>query len=261
MSTGYGWSPAKNYLEVVNNYEGVCLEASKNDDVFNNFKSIQDYTNVLEHCTKDQGVYYINQIEKLSKESFISNLDKLKENDLYGNPVVYNYPEYGKFSPTTLRYIKNCFEMASLVGETEISKVVEIGGGYGGLCKTLDSLCEFDSYINIDLPNVSLLQERYIKNFPDLYKKCIFTPCNECVKIENVDLFISNYAFSECDWETQMDYYDKIISQSKFIYVVYNTVVYQNYNLKQFINKVQKNFSISTHLDLENMVIMGKLKN
>ena len=44
--------------------------------------------------------------------------------------------------------------MATLLGEAPISRVVEVGDGYGGLCKTLSVVCDFDEYILVDLPIV-----------------------------------------------------------------------------------------------------------
>ena len=58
-----------------------------------------------------------------------------------------------------------------MVNEAPISRIVEVGGGYGGLCKVLSTVCEFDEYILIDLPEVSALQRKYIDQFPDIKDK------------------------------------------------------------------------------------------
>ena len=207
-------------------YVDVCSQAAVDDDVFAKFKSIEAYTNVLEHVSKDQGIWYLETILEMTND-LNANLEEFKENDKYGNPAILgDYPEIGVISPTTLRYIKNTFDMASLVGETPLSRIVEVGGGYGGLCKTLSVVCDFDEYILIDLPEVIKLQDRYLSNFPDLHKKCIFVPCTETKEIKDVDLFISNYALSECDDETQAMYFDKLIANSKFAYLVYLSLIH-----------------------------------
>ena len=70
----------------------------------------------------------------------------------------------GTISPTTLRYMKNTFEMALMLDGAEVSKVVEVGGGYGGLCRVLSKVCEFDEYILIDLPGGICLAEKVFRS-------------------------------------------------------------------------------------------------
>lgn len=239
-------------------YVDVCSQAAVDDDVFAKFKSIEAYTNVLEHVSKDQGIWYLETILEMTND-LNANLEEFKENDKYGNPsILGDYPEIGVISPTTLRYIKNTFDMASLVGETQLSRIVEVGGGYGGLCKTLSVVCDFDEYILIDLPQVIKLQDRYLSNFPDLHKKCIFVPCTETEEIKDVDLFISNYALAECDDETQAMYFDKLIANSKFAYLVYNVVNFREYKLANFIKKLEEIFKVTTSKDLENQALYAK---
>ena len=238
-------------------YIDVCSQASVDDNVFSKFKSIQAYKNVLEHVLEDQGSWYLKTILEMTND-LNDNLEEFKENDKYGNPSVNDYTGIGRISPTTLRYIKNSFDMASLVKETPISRIVEVGGGYGGLCKTLSVICDFDEYILIDLPEVIKLQDRYLSNFPDLHKKCVFVPCTESEEVKDVDLFISNYALSECDDETQAMYFDNLISNSKFAYLVYNVVNFREYKLENFIKKLQEIFTVTTSQDLENVVLYSK---
>ena len=239
-------------------YVDICSQAAVDDDVFAQFKSIKAYTNVLEHVSKEQGTWYLETILEMTND-LNDNLEEFKENDKYGNPAILgDYPETGVISPTTLRYIKNTFDMASLVGETPLSRIVEVGGGYGGLCKTLSVVCDFDEYVLIDLPEVVKLQDRYLSNFPDLHKKCVFVPCTETEEIKDVDLFISNYALSECDDETQAMYFDKLIANSKFAYLVYNVVTFREYKLANFIKKLEEIFKVTTSKDHENQALYAK---
>lgn len=249
-----GWNSPDDNNEL---YVDVCSQACVDDNVFSKFKSIQAYKNVLEHVSTDQGRYYLSVIEQMT-DSLGENLEAFKENDKYGQPTLGNFPTIGSISPTTLRYIKNTFDMASLVEETPISKIVEVGGGYGGLCKTLSVVCDFDEYVLIDLPEVVKLQDRYLSNFPDLYKKCVFVPCTESKEIKDIDLFISNYALSECADEIQEMYFKKLISNSKFAYIVYNVVGFKQYNLANFTKKMQEVFFVNTRKDLENVVLLSK---
>ncbi len=223
MSTYKGWEAEE---KIAIDYLETCRSAVEDDEVFAKFKSLQGYKNILEHVTPRQGSEYLQLAMEMASDALLENLEAFKENDLIGTPDKFSYPETGKISPTTIRYIKNVFEMATLLGESPISRVVEVGGGYGGLCKTLSVVCDFDEYILVDLPEAVKVQEKYINNFPELAKKCKFISCDDLEEVKDVDLFISNYALSECDYDTQINYYDKLVANSKFAYIIYNLIYY-----------------------------------
>ena len=97
---------------------------------------------------------------------------------------------------------------------------MEIGGGYGGLCKVMSSFIKFDQYLLLDLEECNLLSRRYLSifNLPTLSHRA-----EEIDEIdENFDLLISNYALSECDRETQMMYIEKFVKRSNNFYIMHN---------------------------------------
>lgn len=230
MKNAYGWDINSNDAQ---NYINICNEIVTNKEVFNNFKSSEYYNNILEHVDYELGKEYYGHIQKFGKEIFDQYLNKFLENDLIGNPRKFNY-ENVEMSPTTIRYIKNVIDLSSICADQEVSKIVEVGGGYGGLCKTLSVLCDFSEYLNIDLPEALQIQKKYLENFSEIYPKIEFVPCNELENVFNIDLFISNYSLSELNIETQMSYYDKLIKHSKIVYITYNLMINNcenNYNL------------------------------
>jgi putative sugar O-methyltransferase len=260
MENAYGWdinpTDSQNYID-------ICESIIKNDENFSSFKSSKEYNIILEHVHYELGLQYYDHIQKVGKEIYDKYLNKFLENDQIGNPNQFFYGD-GKISPTTLRYIKNCLDLSFLCDDQGVSKIVEVGGGYGGLCKTLSVLCNFNEYLNIDLPETVLLQEKYLKNFSEIYPKIKFVPCNELEDISNIDLFISNYSLSELTIETQLNYYNKIIKNSKIIYITYNLITndsMNNYNiliskLKDDGFKLEDNyFDYGSH---KNTIIVGK---
>jgi putative sugar O-methyltransferase len=260
MDTNYGWDiDPKDSGEYINS----CKKIIENSNIFDNFKSSKEYNVILEHVHYELGLQYYDHIQKVGKEIYEKYLNKFLENDQIGNPNQFFYGN-GKISPTTLRYIKNCLDLSFLCDGQGVSKIVEVGGGYGGLCKTLSVLCNFDEYLNIDLPETVLLQEKYLKNFSEIYSKIKYVPCNELEDISNIDLFISNYSFSELTIETQLNYYNKIIKNSKIIYITYNLIVndsIDNYNI--IVSKLKEDgfklgdnyFDYGSH---NNIIIAGK---
>ena len=165
MNNYYGWNVS---LSDSQNYINSCKLIVKDDSAFLNFKSDQNYNVILEHVDQNLGNDYFNHILNFGKNLFDEFFEKFCENDSIGNPNLYLY--HGKkISPTTLRYVKNCLDIIDLCSGIEIKKIVEVGGGYGGLCKTLSVLCEFEKYIQVDLPEAIKVQEKYLKFFPEFF--------------------------------------------------------------------------------------------
>ena len=254
-----GWQ-AEDQIAV--EYLAACVEAVENDDAFANFKSNPKYKTILEHVLKDQGQAYLNICNDMNEDAVRENIEAFKENDKIGNPELYPYPGMeGTISPTTLRYMKNTFEMALMLDGAEISKVVEVGGGYGGLCRVLSKVCEFDEYILIDLPEVSALQRKYLDQFPDLKDKVKCLSTNDLEEITDVDLFISNYALSECDLQSQMAYFQCIVQHAKYAYIIYNLVNFNDFHYNDFIDKIKEYFTFDVGRDYENTVILATRKD
>ena len=135
-----GWQ-AEDQIAV--EYLEACKEAVASDDAFATFKSNPKYKTILEHVLKDQGQAYLNICKDMNEDAVWDNLEAFKENDKIGNPETHVYPGMeGQISPTTLRYMKNTFEMGFLLDGAPVGKVVEVGGGYGGLCRVLSKVCE-----------------------------------------------------------------------------------------------------------------------
>ena len=145
-------------------------------------------------------------------------IEEFKENDEIGGANIVEYDEpFGRISPSTLRYIQNALDISYFFGEGELNKIVEIGGGYGGLCKTISCLCDFGEYHIYDIEPASKLQQKYLKEF-----KIEIIPHNVPEKLEDIDLVISNYAYSELNEELQDLYYNNVIKNAKKVYMILN---------------------------------------
>lgn len=87
-------------------------------------------------------------------------------------------------------------------------RIVEIGVGYGGQCKIISDLYEFESYTLVDLPSCLPLAKKYLDHFE--VRNIICSTLDELDKKNQYDLVISNYAFSEITRGLQDDYIDKV---------------------------------------------------
>ena len=203
------------------NFKNVCDAASKDDAIFNNFKSNGAFTEILEHTTNNQGIGYINEIEKDCKID-LNFIYKFKENDLQGNPKLETFKDpYGSISPSTIRYIKVLNDLISLFGDLTEFRIVEIGVGYGGQSKIIQDYFKIKEYNYVDLPEVLSLTKKYLKTFNyDNLNFLDFTSLPD----KSYDLIIPNYAITECSQEIQDLYVEKIISKSKHGYITGNDI-------------------------------------
>ena len=256
-------------LNDVASYLLVCKYASKDERIFSNFKQEPAYRQILEHVSYETGLRYIENF-KYSMEDILSKIDDFKENDKYGNPDLYEYDQLGKISPTTIRYIKNTYDIFSYFKGTDIKNIVEIGGGYGGLCKIMNSVFDFDNYLIFDLPEVNELTKKYISIFPEIKDKDkvqVFS-LDQLEEIDGIDLLISNYAFSELSKDLQIEYYEKIINKSDNFYMMFNPISKNNLQFDEFLNIFSDKFAIEYYCEFEeesietcNKVVYGKCLN
>jgi putative sugar O-methyltransferase len=230
-------------------YLNACKSFVEDDNKFNNFKQDSRYKVILEHVSLDESNQFISEMKNLEILTE-DQIEKFKENDIYGNPEIFEYEKFGNISPSTIRYIKNTLDIFNHFSSENIKDIVEIGGGYGGLCKTMSVLFDYDNYVIIDLPEVSKLSKKYISNFLPLKDKVQQLNFNELDVIENIDLVISNYAFSECSLDIQKKYYNDVIRNSNKFYLVYNNITPGNMNSDQFFNYASKDFNIEVEEEI-----------
>lgn len=245
------------------NYLKVCKSFVEDESLFVNFRQNRLYQEILEHVTKEQSDLYIREMknaDSLTKEQ----ISQFRENDKIGNPVTFEYEKFGVMSPTTIRYIKNTLDISNFLSGEKVDNIVEIGGGYGGLCKSISVFLDFENYLIIDLPEVNQLSKKYLSNFEELNGKTSQSFYEEIASIEGIDLLISNYAYSECTFELQKSYYDNIIVNSDKFYITYNNISKTNMGSDYFIKYASKDFDIQIEEEVRkchtNYILYGTKK-
>lgn len=203
--------------EVQDSYRAKCKLFVEDDEAFKNFKRDPDYGKILEG--NEQIVFdiaYRSLREHGGVDFLHEHYERFKENDSIGNPRL---SADGLMSPSTMRYVNAAWEIKQLLGDFKPKTIFEIGGGYGGMCKTLSVVYDFDMYMNIDLPEAEYLWVKYLRNFKELMGR-IFITYNKGIEY---DLFIADSSLAECDPETQLEY-AAIAQDCKYVYIVYNTL-------------------------------------
>jgi len=202
-------------------YEEILEKAAHSNFHFKRFRKNFYYRQIVETVTPDLGFEYIKKINDLGP-NFLKLSGQQKYFDNIGNPLTYKYPDVGRISPTTLRYIAVALDLHELFGNLNNRLIVEIGVGYGGQFKVLDKMYALKKYYLFDLPLAQLVAKKYLASF-SVKTECIFPEIDKWDKATRIDLVISNYAFSELPRETQYLYLDNIILHSKNGYMTMNT--------------------------------------
>ncbi len=219
-------------------YIDFVKNALNNETLYKSFKCNPDYNRILEHVNKDHGKLYLDNIltrygNNIPAELWLNFL----ENDKIGEPVrtCYQTPNMTiNISPTTLRYVYYAFDIIDTIqGKSDQSNqqglnIVEIGPGYGGLCKIFLDVAyhrglKVNSYIGFDLEHPSKLMNKYMADVE--HKK---GPIIDCMTIDKytgqnkIDLFIACYSYSELS-QVHRELYKDVLSKSKNGYIVWNS--------------------------------------
>lgn len=187
------------------------------------FKSDFYYNSILEHVSSELGIQYLYYIQKEFTSIFENNKDDLiklcKINDEYGTTNKYNFEGFCECSPSNLRYIYHALLNLKYMKKLDIINpdIIEIGGGYGGLCFFISRLCHlFDIYIKtyhiFDLAEAAELQRYYLNNLN--VATCttgVLYDCDNYI-FQKDSYLISNYAFSEFNENIRNEYVNKVIS-------------------------------------------------
>lgn len=207
-------------------YIDICRKAITDNNIFNNFKSLPAYNEILEHVSYEQGNEYLNAIanNQFLTESFLAIMQK---NDCFGGPRVFPYSINGKqilLSPTTLRYIKVLDDLYNIFGDLSQFEIAEIGCGYGGQMMIIREAFNISNYTLFDLPDVQQLIQKCILHNGHNSGCHIGLLDNSFKKLDSSKklLVISNYAFSEFDDNLQNEYYNQVVNYADNIYMTCN---------------------------------------
>jgi len=251
----------ENYEQFTNLIDGFC----KQDAEFVQFKQYE----FIENITQEQGYRYLQEIER----ELMSNMDipweAIGKNDDIGTPVLYQYPVPQKnitgemqhvnknISPKTLQYTclaLKFFQHLQGLGIYQ-TDIIELGGGYGGQCYVMYQIAakyniSITSYTIFDLPEVSLLQQKYLTQLmatDEIYNIYYHNPWQKHISLphnnnkNNTTLFSAN-TLAELSDLNQEFYYRLLVSSVDHGYVVWNSdkeIPENFYNITQGKDKVK----------------------
>ncbi len=183
-------------------YEAYVRRCLATKDL-SNFKQHRDYQYMLEHVNFKEGLEYLDLLLKTTPISKEQIQAFCQANDAIGSPKKEDYTLFSA-SPTSLRYLYHA-HLALSHFKTFASEVdiVEVGGGYGGLCAAVSHVQDLygvkvRSYSIVDLPTIGKFQELYLAQLPPTFPVSFHSAEEYGATVASQGLFlISNYCFSE----------------------------------------------------------------
>lgn len=217
------------YLGFSNNLKDIY-------DVYSSFKGQPFFRDILEHVSLQFGLEYKQLIEIEFKRCIEEFADLIKINDSIGDPSKFTMDNLC-ISPSNLRYIYHSLLIESKIklwfNKKEI-KIVEIGGGYGGLCYYIKNIIK-DYHINytiVDLPNILNLQNKFLN---DVQVDSRLISCFDTTNInETFDLVISNYCLSEIGMENRLYYLNNLVNKCEKEFYVWNSRSFEGLSLNKY---------------------------
>lgn len=183
---------------------------------FETFK-LNPYVNLFwENATEEEGR---QAMEKVAAEYpfLIEKLSKIQTGDRVGSPRVFDYGEGSLFSPYTLRLTEVVGDMHQRVGDLSGKRVVQIGAGYGGLCKILHDVYSLKGYAIVDLPEQLDLAQKYLETLGITDVEYISV---DALQKGEWDLVLSDQAFSEFDGPYQERMIAEVFSGARSGYIL-----------------------------------------
>lgn len=157
-------------------------------------------------------------------------------------------------------------DIFSLFNIREIKHIAEIGVGYGGQCRLIKEYLKNREYSLIDLPEAIELTKKFLDKFSlGEGSKTYFIDGTGDIENIEVDLLISNYAFSELNREVQNFYLEKIINYAGSGYITWNSLSYEKgdgYSVAELLDKIKGSFVIAENplTDKDNCIIVWGTK-
>jgi hypothetical protein len=102
---------------------------------FEDFRKLDGIREIVEGIPDIVGHGYYQKLKSLlGDEKFNMEWARIIKNDQYGNPNLVELEQHKSAASTTMRYAWNVVDMQNHNVQLQNVDIVEVGGGYGGLC-------------------------------------------------------------------------------------------------------------------------------
>lgn len=200
----------------------ICGEYSTGKISSHNFRRTSAVRDIVETVGPVDGRFYAKCIRTWDAKWLIQ--PAVEKIDRWGNPIRWAGFLLGTpraFSPTTLRYLATAIWLNKNGHLKQGSKVLEIGGGFGGLA-AMNAIVSGASTTIVDLPQVEASDMRMLGE-NDLSE---FGKASGGDDAGPIDFVISNYAFTELNATIQQQYCDQYLRSAPHGLIISNSAVF-----------------------------------
>lgn len=198
-------------------YYALCREAVKDPYIFNNFKRHPAYSYAHEILPYEAGLKCLEYLNKHHPEWPIQ-IEVLHRIDSIGNPITFEYPGVGLFSPALLKTMKVAGDIQKQFPHIQTMHIVEIGGGCEGLCKILSQASGFASYTIVESQDSCELTRRYLEILQVQNVRVVSE--RQLAELPPCDLVISHAAYARMDKKQQQRFFNEMLSRAANGYIV-----------------------------------------
>lgn len=204
-----------------------CLKMASSPEAFEEFRRDGGLRPILEGGSQATLNGNLRRIMDSGGNDWLrANLGDFKKNDEVGRPFVFSKTGLGVLSPSVVQYASQLWDIVRHLKPKNLNRVVEVGGGYGGLARILSSQLGPKEYVLVDHPNVLALAQRYLGHYNlgtcFRYVSCFDTKSME--QLGPIDLFVSVAAMAELS-QTQQELYNiLLLKRAESFFVLYNTL-------------------------------------
>lgn len=202
------------------------------DKKIKDWKRLPDVVTMLEHVSFEYAdIYLQNLLNEGVNPQIIRTICAI--NDEFGNADIRTFRNDIYVSPSSIRYFRHAYDICNLIKSKNLKEVniIEIGGGYGGLCVILNNLSSvmgitINKYIIYDLDEAQKLQHYYLSNFINIdnirWKSCDNFGSTLILNDLERNILVSNYCLSEIPDEYKIKYLNNILPKVHGGYLAWN---------------------------------------
>jgi len=194
--------------------------------------------------------WFDGYFQELKEDSVFSDvLARVIDGDV-GGP--YSHSEFDNLCPVTVEHIYHLYMIDKYLGisiiDNDISSVVDIGGGYGNLCRIARQLGYTGRYTIADFPLMLEIQEDYLSNNGIL--DVDFVPLGK-IRSQPKSILIATYSINEMPLETRQ-LIEPHYKSFDYLYFVHNNTFDGVCNAEYFSalkENLEEHFAVEWFLD------------
>lgn len=180
----------------------------------------------------------VEYFKEMSKDSFFAEVLLPK---MYDSPVgtPFEFKLLPACSPLTVQHVYHLNVMREhlnvFVPESEISQIVEIGGGYGNLCRLINNFGYAGKYTIVDFDPMLEIQKRYLEQ-NEITNVC-FSTLDSMQRPTDTSLLVATFSVNEMPMEDR-----KVLeghySDFDYLFFAYNAV-FDGINNVEYFNDLK----------------------